>query len=229
MVGLVIDIETTGWFKINPATGTLYDNNEILEVGYIRVNTDTKEILSSGTLNFYKPYFAVESEAQDVHHITREYLEQFKDSFDTNLVILNSLIQQTCIIGKNSERFDYPYIKEFINKHSNGILTLDREVTRRKIELISGGYFGYETDLYHYDVQNVFASKWKELEFKRTGVKPRANKKGTLTEYIETLGCREEVDKLYNSLPKTRETRAHGALYDTCMTYFVWKYCTENC
>jgi len=121
MIGTIIDIETTGWlkFETNPTTGvsTLSDESEILEIGFINIDMQTKKILTHGTLYFYKPYFHVESQAQSVHGLTREFLKQYEGDFNKNMIALNSLIQSGCLIGKNSEKFDIPFIKAFIDKH----------------------------------------------------------------------------------------------------------------
>lgn len=229
MLGLVMDIETTGWFTISPQTGTLPDDNEILEVGYLRINTDTYEIYGGGTLNFYKPYFNVESEAQKVHGLTREYLEQFEGDFDRNLIALNALVQQTCIIGKNSTSFDVPYIREFLLKHSMDAFNMTRAVRKAKIKRFSDGQLiDYEPWLYSIDVQDAFTDEWKRISAHEFGINQSPRRKGKLEEYIQVLKAQGEVDSIYATIPKTRETRAHGALYDAVMTYVVYKYCHAN-
>ena len=159
MIGLVLDIETTGWYTIDSVTGTLPDANEILEIGFIRVDMNTKEILNHGVLYFYKDYFQVESPAQEVHKLQRSFLEKHADEFQRNLIILNSLIQQSCLIGKNSSGFDLPFIKEFINKHSNGALNIDLSVQRSKIKCLDGSPLIYQSRLFEIDLQNIMCSK----------------------------------------------------------------------
>ena len=229
MIGLVLDIETTGWLNISPVTGTLPDANEILEVGYIRINMDTREILSCGELYFYKPYFCIESDAQQVHGITREFISQFEDEFQRNLVILNALIQRTCIIGKNSNKFDVPYIKEFLRKHSNGYLDITQQVALASIKQYGNGpVLFYDVFEFALDIQNIFAPTYRDLYYKKNGIELSGRKKGNLQEYIDVLGAGRVVDKIYSELPKKRETRAHGALYDAVMTYVVWAWCKQN-
>lgn len=225
MIGLVLDIETTGYLSISPVTGTLPDANEILEVGYIRIDMDTRQILNCGELYFYKPYFQVESDAQKIHGITRDFLEPYAGEFQRNLVILNSLVQRTCIIGKNSNSFDIPFIKEFLRKHSNGYLDITQQVALSSIK-----YFGTRTDLFYevyefaLDMQSIFKDEYHRLHYEKYGTELSGRKRGTLSEYIDVLNAQHVVEAIYNDLPKKRITRAHGALYDAVMTYVVWSW-----
>lgn len=231
MIGLVIDIETTNLLTgqgldapYDPSTGYLKDDREILEVGYLRIEDTTGEIISHGTLYFYKPYFDVEK-TQHIHGIDREFLKQYEEDFNRNLIILNSLIQKTLIIGKNSNSFDIPFINGFIDKHSKGLLPMASAVALSKTKDIDGSFISYTPELYTYDVQKAFKDEFRRLYEQKHGVSLHHNKRGTLMDYIEVLGLQDELDKLYENLDKERTTRAHGALYDCCATYLVWKHC----
>lgn len=229
MVGLVIDIETTSRYPtISEQTGYLRDDCEILEVGYLRVDTITKEILSHGVLYFYKPYFRVESEAQQIHGLTRSFLEQYEKDFEKNLITLTALIQKTLLIGKNTEGFDIKFIDRFIDKHSKGILKLENTVNKQRIKTYDGRNFFYDNASWSQDMQVIFPITFRQLYYdKYKEVLPK-NRKGKLGEYIDVLNAREEVDRIYASLTKDRETGAHGALYDVVMTYVVWLECDKR-
>ena len=235
MIGLIIDIETTRLLTgpgldepHDPKTGYLKDDREILEVGYIRVDDADKKIISHGTLYFYKPYFQIENEAQSIHGLTRDFLKQYENDFERNLIILNSLIQKTLIIGKNSDRFDIPYITKFIDKHSKGLLDMRSAVSIAKVRDIYKNPFVYEPILFTYDVQKAFKNTYKELYYAKYGGVLSPQARGTLMDYIDVLNKQEEVDALYASLDKDRTTGAHGALYDCVATYVVWKECMER-
>lgn len=228
MIGVVIDIETSNWYKENPITGTLEDSSEILEVGYIRVDMNNGKIIDCGELYFYKPYFQVESSAQEVHGIQRSFLEQYEGDFRKNLIILNSIIQRTCLIGKNSSKFDIPYITEFLRKHSGKQLDITRQVMYSNIKTYAGEYMSYNALEYSIDLQEVFAETFRNLYFQKYGVELSNRKKGKLEEYIDVLNMQAAVDTVYAQLPKKRVTRAHGALYDAAMTYIVWLYCKAH-
>lgn len=231
MIGLVLDIETTGWLKIDQRTATLPDSSEILEVGYMRIDTETFEIYDYGELYFYKDYFQVDgTEAQRTHKLQSSFLRQFKDDFDLNLIKLNSLIQQTAIIGKNSAKFDIPYIDEFIQKHSSGVLHMGSIINKASIKRFDeGGYLNYNPWFISFDIQEVFADTFRNLYYAKYKELLSGRRTGQLEEYIDVTNLRGEVDKLYNSLEnKKRIGGAHSALYDVCMTYVIYKYCIEN-
>ncbi len=226
MIGTVLDIETTGFLKFNvndKGDSVLSDDSEILEVGFLNIDMETRRICTSGTLYFYKPYFNIESDAQRIHGLQRDFLQQYENDFDMNLVALNSLIQSTCLIGKNSDKFDIPFIHAFINKHVGRAFDIPAIVSELGMKGYNGGYVGYSDTLYALDMQTLYKERWRDLHYKRTGLMPLSSKKGTLTDYIEDIPYgREATDAVYSSLKKDRETGAHGALYDACMTYVVW-------
>lgn len=225
MIGTVIDIETTGFFKFDIVDGwsVLSDNSEILEVGFLNIDLDTRKILTHGTLYFYKPYFDVESDAQRIHGLTREFLQQYEKDFNKNLIALNSLIQSTCLIGKNSNKFDIPFIKAFIDKHAGDDFNIPALVNKLEMKTYTGGRITYNDSLYALDMQSVYKPKFHERYFDKYGIKLTPGKKGTLEQYIDVIPSGQEaVDIVYNSLSKDRVTTAHGALYDAVMTYVTW-------
>ena len=226
MIGTVMDIETTGWLKFETDANNwsqLSDQSEILEVGFLNINMDTRAILTHGTLYFYKPYFNVESDAQKVHGLTRDFLQQYEDQFTTNLIALNSLIQSTCLIGKNSDKFDIPFIKAFIEKHGGEDFDIPALVDKLAMAAYGSGKVRYDDTLYALDMQKIYVDRFKELYYEKYGQKVLPQKKGTLSEYIDVIKHGQEaVDIVYSNLAKDRVTGAHGALYDAVMTYVVW-------
>lgn len=225
MIGTVIDIETTGYLQFDTSSGRsqLADTSEILEVGFLNIDMESRDILTHGTLYFYKPYFFIESPAQAVHGITRDFIRQYEDQFEMNLIALNSLIQSTCLIGKNSDKFDIPFIKAFISKHVGDDFNIPELVRQLDMKAYNGGKVRYEDTLYALDMQTLYKDRFHELYFDRTGNKLPPNKKGTLEQYIAVINSGQEaVDYIYGDLNKERVTGAHGALYDAVMTYIVW-------
>lgn len=223
MVGLVLDIETTGYLETNfeNFVKVTAPGHDILEVGYIMIDMDTNAFLNTGTLYFYKPEFEIENKAQEIHGLTREFLKQYEDDFDKNLIALNAMIQHAIIIGKNSASFDVPYIQAFINKYSHGLYNIEALSSRLSMKAYNGGYVYFNNYYKNVDMQKIWSPKFKELYLKKTGF--TTTKRGTLGEYIDMLNARDIVDELYNNIPnKARTTGAHGALYDCVMTYIVY-------
>lgn len=167
MVGTILDIETTGFLQFDTLTGRsiLSDNSEILEVGFITIDMNTIKILSYGTLYFYKPYFNIESDAQRIHGITREFLKQYENQFNKNLIALNSLIQNTCIIGKNSKRFDMPFIKAFIEKHAPDSFDIEDLTIKLNMDAYNGGKVHYVNPTYGIDLQDIYKERFRERHY----------------------------------------------------------------
>ena len=115
MLYTIVDIETTGLLKFDDNSVLIPD---LLEFSYLQVDKDTLDIGKAGTLYFYKDWFDIESEAQKYHGITREFLMKYADQFDDNLTALKAIMTNAIIVGKNSERFDIPFIKRWIQKMS---------------------------------------------------------------------------------------------------------------
>lgn len=219
MVGTVIDIETTGWLKFEMVDGisTLSDDSEILEVGYINIDMNTYQILTYGVLYFYKPYFYVESQAQETHGLTREFLEKYELDFDKNLIALNSMIQCTCIIGKNSDKFDIPFVKAFVAKHAGDKFDIPSLVFRLKMKAYSGGYVGYNDTIYPCDVQVIFKEKFHDLYYDRYTYWQMKLCDGRLTPedeiaYLQKMGHTIDYDDLMAHPPLSN--RKVGTLSD---------------
>jgi len=202
MIYTLFDLETNGFIKKDKVTNRSVFP-EILEVGYIQVN-DNLDILRGGEFYFYQPEWEIENGAQEVHGLERSFLEQHQSSFYTNMVKLYVLLQQANIVGKNSNAFDIPVAKEFITKRAPGISA--PAIARA------------------YDMQNFYTSLFRnKMAASNNGVSSR--KKGTLTELIALEGfTQEQVQDMFNKqFPESERARAHGALYDSFMTYLLFK------
>ena len=212
MLANVIDIETTGLLKYDE-NGTLIP--DILEYAYITVDTETLQVLDNGTLYFYRPDFDIENDAQKIHGLTRDFLKQYEGDFFKNLCALNAMYQNGLFIGKNSNRFDLPFIKSFIEKY--GKLSMDIQLVVNDIGMkgYKGGVVIYENNVQSIDVQETYKTIWQE--------KTNQTRRGKLEEYIESIENGEElVHQIYDGLKKDRVTGYHGALYDAACTYLVW-------
>lgn len=174
MIGTVIDIETTGYMKFQTdaeGNSVLSDESEILEVAFMNINLATCRPLGHGVLYFYKPYFNVESDAQRIHGITRDFIQKYEDKFEENLIALNALMQNALIIGKNCDAFDIPMIQAFIKKHGGRKFDIESLVTLADMKNYQGGKFFYSNDTYSIDVQSCYKKRFHELYENKYGVK----------------------------------------------------------
>lgn len=173
MIGTILDIETTGYLKFDVDSSgysVLSDNSEILEVGFINVDMTTCRPLTHGTLYFYKPYFNVESDSQRVHKLTRDFLQQYEDKFTENLIALNALMQHAIIIGKNSEKFDIPFIEAFIKKHGGDKFDIPALVLTADMKAYHGGHVTYDKDVGSIDMQQIYKQRFHDLYAQKYGV-----------------------------------------------------------
>lgn len=192
----IIDIETTGFNTVK---------DDILEVGYIRCNQEFK-IVAHGVLYFYRPEFQVESDAQKVHKLTRSFLKEHESEFDRNMVTLYTLVQKGILVGKNSDKFDIPFIRDFILKYAKPLY----------------GTCQFANSI---DMQTRMKDKFQSW-YKQTygGVTKRS---GRLEEYMGVIGLTmEEVqEKFVQQFPEVKERQQpHSALYDAFMTYLVFRW-----
>ena len=251
--GLVIDIESTDYLKTvdvfrtidgravsfesasiqERANGSwkkeLSAESNILSVGYLRVDLDSEKIIGAGTLYFYKPHFNVER-ATHIHGLTREFLSAYEDEFDKNLAKLESLMLNAVVIGKNSDAFDLPFIKLFLEKYRGEgslyqfINTLGmKNYEKKRLRVID--------EMISIDIQKVFAPMYRKLAESVYGVSLSGRKKGTVRDYVELLAN----DPNFSIEPVIAEASAymtdeyqahfHDAFYDVCATWLVFKFC----
>lgn len=242
MLYTIIDIETTGLMKFDENSDLIPD---LLEFSYLQVDSTTLRIIKNGTLWFYQPFFDIENEAQEIHHIERKFLMQYEDQFEENLIALASIMTNAVIMGKNSRKFDVPFIKHFIAKYKGNKYDIEDLTTRLAMKTYDGhGRVYHENNISHIDIQDLYAPVYrvktcmKELgrigEFYSedfTAEKFNSihdtycdnRKRGKLTEYLDMMpNGYAMVDEIYNSLSKDISTGAHGGLYDAVMTYVIW-------
>lgn len=199
----ILDIETTG-------LSTNYD--EILEVGYIRINKNRQnpkkfDICGSGTINFYRPSWKIETPAQKVHKLSRSYLESLNIDMEKSLASLYSVVYDCILIGKNSSSFDAPFIQTFLNRHCNEL---------QPVKLVG-----------QVDIQDKFQYLYRDWMAKRGQA---TNKKGNLMDYLNIMGMSEEESlKLFlQYFPGNERAMYHSALYDAFVTYLCTIYLVEN-
>ena len=192
MIYTIYDIETTGLIP---------EYHQILSFGYMRVN-DKLEILESGTLYFYQDDWTISADSYRVHGLGAEFLNQYKKDFFKNIALMYSMLNNSCVIGKNNIRFDGPFVKRFIKRHT---LALDDLRFLQEIDM--------------------------EKEYGKVYRSETGSRGGTLTDYIEHLGyTQNDVKEVYESLPNkdNHAMHMHGALWDVVCTYLVLKHHVEK-
>lgn len=103
---LLFDIETTGL--------NVY-NDDICQFAYIILN-EKFEMVKAEELFFYYDGMHVSPESYEVHHLSAEFLKQYEDKFIDNLAKMHILVSRANVIGHNADKFDYPFVRNFINR-----------------------------------------------------------------------------------------------------------------
>ena len=241
MLYTVLDIETTGLMKFDVNAELIPD---LLEASFLQVDSSNLRIVKSGTLWFYQPHFDIENDAQQIHHLERKFLMQFEDQFEENLIALASLMTNAVIMGKNSRKFDIPFIKHFLDKYTGKSYDIGDITARLAMKNYDkSGIVYHESNITHIDIQDMYApvyrvkkflmdigeissfydSSFTLARFNEINEGTDKRKRGHLTDYIDIMpDGRKMTQQLYDSLPKDIETKEHGALYDVCMTYVVY-------
>ena len=208
MLFTVIDIESNGLIgKVNPV--------EVLEVGYMQVN-EHFDIIRHGVLYFYQSSFNIENEAQAVHGLTREFLEQYEDEFDDNLVRLYTLLERGFLVTKNGDKFDIPVLQRFIARHAPHLASFD-PADPKPIHVGAS-----------LDMQTFYTPKYRAWYEKTYGEKTRGH--GKLGQLMDVIGYTQEdiTAEFHLTVGDTDRDQAHAALYDVFMTYLLLKAAVET-
>lgn len=194
MVVTIYDIETTGFD---------HKEDDVISIGFLRCRDTDLAVMSSGIFYMHNKRYAKSSpDALAVHGLTDEFLSQYDDKFNDNLVRCFGLFHNSVVIGKNNIKFDDKFINMMFAKYSQHLY--NRLRIQRSI-----------------DVQSLFAPRWRRI----SGCDSN-RKMGTLGQYVSSLGfTQDDVTRMYNELPtKDNEAvRYHGALYDAVATWIVAK------
>lgn len=201
MIGTVVDIETTGFLKFQQdaeGRSILSDDSEILEVAFMNINLTTCRPVNYGVLYFYKPYFNIESDAQRIHGITREFIQKYEDKFEENLIALNSLLQSSLIIGKNCNAFDIPVMKAFIEKHAGKKFDIPALVAKADMKGYNGGKVTYVNDMYSIDVQSCYKERFHQLYANKYSLRLglEVNFEDAIAKFEEGLGVKLGSDQI---------------------------------
>lgn len=101
---VVYDLETTGF-------SSSYD--DVVQFSYIRFD-NRKRVYDAGCLYFYYEGMHWSEEAENVHHISLEFLKQFKDDFRKNVIKMWTILSGANVVGHNSNKFDNPFATNWL-------------------------------------------------------------------------------------------------------------------
>lgn len=116
MLYTIFDLETTGFSGIS---------DSVVQFSFITVNHNLLPVRARNYY-FYKEGMRWSEEAAAVHGLTREFLKQYEDEYEKNLLMLYTVLQRGNLIGHNSDSFDVPFASQFLVQ--NGLPPLMPEI-----------------------------------------------------------------------------------------------------
>ena len=171
---------------------------------------------------------------------------QFRDQFDENLIALAALMTNGVIIGKNSKRFDIPFIQYFIKKYSKDLYDIADTTARLGMSKYDKvGIVYHESHIQGIDMQEFYAPIYRVKKYLNETGKPDYydsdefthetfnsilnavdnKKRGKLEEYIEGIpGGKNMVDQIFAYVCPNAEGHFHSGMYDAAATYVVFLY-----
>ena len=116
---VVYDLETTG-----------LDRNrcEIVQFAYAKFD-ENNMLIKAETLYFYHDGMHWDEEVARISHkLSLDFLKQYKDKFDENIIKMWTVLNGETVIGHNSIDFDGPFAKTWLGKQGLTGLTFAREI-----------------------------------------------------------------------------------------------------
>lgn len=155
----VFDIETTG-----------FDGNICDVVQFAYANLDENfNCIKAESLYFYHDDMHWSKEAEEVHHLSREFLSQYKYSFETNIKKMFIILSRANVVTFNGDHFDIPFCNSWLKRfgfpdvvpnRSYDVMKIYQPVFKKRVKLvtlperiglspdiigaIAKGWFGYE-------------------------------------------------------------------------------------
>lgn len=152
----VFDLETTGF------SGS---TDDVIQFSYIRFD-NLNQAYDAGCLYFYYDGMSWSEDAYEVHHISQDFLRQYRDDFKKNCLKMWTILAGANVVGHNVKGFDCPFAKAWLARMGlmnltygiiNDTMQAFKPVTHRdKVKLVKLSEMNGLTP----DVINNAASMW---------------------------------------------------------------------
>lgn len=109
----VFDLETTGFSGAS---------DDVVQFSYLRFD-DKNMVYDAGCLYFYYEGMSWSEDAENVHHISQEFLKQYEDDFDKNCIKMWTILSGANVVGHNAKGFDCPFAKTWLGRMGLSDLT----------------------------------------------------------------------------------------------------------
>ncbi len=204
----VFDLETTGLSSMS---------HDIIQFAYISYTDDCMPIRAE-SLYFYYPGMSWTEEAYAVHQIPLDFLKQYADKFEENMIKMYAVLNRGNVCGHNAKAFDCVFAKNWLSRMGiskleyrciQDTMTAFKPITKRsKIKLIKLAELLGVTDeitarvaqsLFHDDIANQAHNA--AFDTTRTGI-------------ITTIGIKKHlIDFSGSSTKSTPDTYDEDDIY----------------
>lgn len=83
----------------------------------ILVFDDDHTLIRAENLYFYKKNMHFSQEAYEINHISLEFLEQYEDMFEENIVKMYALLNRARVVGYNNLEYDDPFVTTWLRRN----------------------------------------------------------------------------------------------------------------
>lgn len=98
------------------STGLSTTSCDIIQFAYCLFDNNN-QFVRAENLYFYYDGMSWSQEAADAsHQLSLEFLRQYKDDFEKNLLKMYALLNRCNVIGHNSDGFDCPFVKNWLSR-----------------------------------------------------------------------------------------------------------------
>lgn len=110
-------------------TGLSTTSDDVVQFSYIRFNSNNQPVQAE-TLYFYYEGMHWSAEAEAIHHLTLDFVKQFADQFEANVVKMYSILSLSNVVGFNSNNFDNVFARNWLARMgmSNLVLGIQKDI-----------------------------------------------------------------------------------------------------
>lgn len=111
---VVYDLETTGFSDFQ---------DDIVQFAYILFDDNLMVVKSEALYFYYEGIHWNQKVCDEVHHITLDFLKQYKDKFRENCVKMWTVLSGNIVVGHNNRGFDDPFAANWLARQGMPGLT----------------------------------------------------------------------------------------------------------
>jgi len=87
--------------------------DDVVQFSYVSFDA-SNQMYDAGCLYFYYEGMSWSESAEEVHHISRDFLKQYADDFKANCIRMWTVLSGANVVGHNSKTFDCPFVTSWL-------------------------------------------------------------------------------------------------------------------